>query len=384
VISPDAQFLVMLIWGLITPAGPLLPTVGFIVTSIIVAVVSRGSFHRQTVALLCVLGIMSFQSFGLIMLELYVHVLMAPSGVFLPIPGGMPNYLSTLFEANLWLAGLGVAGAAFVAVCVCFGKSRLEMLHTSREAALIQSPMWLREIVLGLAARAKVSCPELCLVDSGTPQAFTVRAKSKYVVALTVGMLECFDSKEVEACIAHEIAHIKNSDFTIRFLATLGKVAVFSKPMSYLVEAAIYRAREFLADKTAASLIGGPDALISALTKLGELNSQSSIPTAASPVCACFSGRTEGVRRILDKHPALESRITLLTELKTPSARGLVRDLHEQKSCQPFPRIKLRVPTARSVVEPRVPPQISGFTNSDSDRHSQGHGNDLTLGLEVN
>jgi Zn-dependent protease with chaperone function len=272
---------------------------------------------------------MSFQSFGLIMLELYLHVLMAPSGVFLPAPDDVPNYLSTLFEANLWFAGLGAAAATFVAVCVCFGKSRLEMLHASHDAALIQSPVWVREIASGLAARAKVSCPEVCLVDSGTPQAFTVRAKSKYVVALTIGMLECFDSKEVEACIAHEIAHIKNNDFAIRFLATVGKVALFSKPMSYPIEAAIYRAREFHADKTAASLIGGPDALISALTKLGELNSRSSILTNAGPTCACLSGRSEGVRRILDKHPALESRIALLTELKPHLNACLGRDSHD-------------------------------------------------------
>ena len=316
-IFPDAQFLVVLIWGLITPSGPLLPTVELIVASIIVAVLSRRSFHRQTIALLCILGIMSIQSLELVMLALHVQVFMPPSGAFLPIPDNVSNYLSMLFEANLWFAGLGAAAAAFVAVYVYFGKSRLEMLRASPGAMLIENPTWLREIVLGLANRANVSCPEVCLVDSGTPQAFTVRAKSKYIIALSVGMLECFCTKEVEACIAHEMAHIKNNDFTIRFLATLGKVAVFSKPVSYLIEAAIYRAREFHADETAASLIGGPDALISVLTKLGEPNSRFSTPTTPGPVCACLLDRTGGVRRILDKHPALESRIRLLTELKS-------------------------------------------------------------------
>ena len=252
------------------------------------------------------------------MFALHVQVFMAPSGAFLPIPGNMPNYLSILFKANLWFAGFGAVAAALVAAYVYFGKSRLEMLRISPSAVPIENPMWLRETVLDLANRANVSCPEVCLVDSGTPQAFTVRARSKYVIALSVGMLECFETKQIEACIAHEIAHIKNNDFTIRFLATLGKVAVFSKPMSYLIEAAIYRAREFLADRTAASLIGGPDALISVLAKLGELNSHSSIPVTTSLVCACLSGRGD-VRRIFDKHPSLESRIKLLSELKPPS-----------------------------------------------------------------
>jgi heat shock protein HtpX len=316
-IYPDAQFLVVLIWGLITPSAPLLPTVGFIAASLIVTVLSRRSFHRQTIALLCILGILSIQSLQLVLLALHMEPFRPLPGAFLPIPASMSNYLSMLFEANLWFAGLGAAAAAFVAVYVYFRKSRLEMLRAFPGAMLIENPIWLRETVLDLANRANISCPEVCLVDSGTPQAFTVRAKRKYVIALSVGILECFDAKEAEACIAHEMAHIKNNDFAIRFLATLGKVAVFSKPVSYLIEAAIYRAREFHADKTAASLIGGPDALISVLTKLGEFNSRSSIPITQGPIRACLVDRRGGMLRILDKHPALESRIRLLNELKS-------------------------------------------------------------------
>lgn len=314
-IYPDAQFLLLLIWDLITPPTPLLPTIGFIAASLIVAVLSRRSFHRQTIALLCILGMMSIQSLELVMLALHVQILRPPSGASLPIPASMSNYLTTLFQANLWFAVLGATAAAIVAFYVYFGKSRLEMLRASPCAKLIENPAWLRETVLGLANRASVNCPEVCLVDSGTPQAFTVRAKGKYLIALSVGILECFDTEEVEACIAHEIAHIKNNDFAIRFLATLGKVAVFSKPVSHLIEAAIYRTREFHADKTAASLIGGPHALISLLTKLSESHSRSSIPTASGPVCACLFDRSGGIRRILDKHPALQSRIRLLNEL---------------------------------------------------------------------
>jgi heat shock protein HtpX len=308
------------------------------VGSIMVAVLSRRSFRRQSIALLCVLGIMSVQSIEVLAFALYVQVFMAPSGASSPIPGSMSNYLSILFEANLWFAGFGAVAAGLVAAYVYFGKSRLEMLRTSPSAILVETPMWLRETVLGLANRANVSCPEVCLVDSGTPQAFTVRARSKHVIALSVGMLECFETKEIEACIAHEIAHIKNNDSTIRFLATLGKIAVFSKPMSYLIEAAIYRARELLADRTAASLIGGPDALISALTKLGELDSCCSIPTAPSPICAGLSSLGEGVRRILDTHPSLESRIKLLNELKPPQHTVQDGVYAARNWCQPYPR----------------------------------------------
>jgi hypothetical protein len=199
----NAQFLWLLIWSLVTPSAPLLPTVGFIVASIMVAVLCRRSFRRRTVALLCVLGIMSIQSLELITFALPVQVFKAPSSAFFPVPSNVPSYLSILFEANLWFAGFGAAAATFVAAYVYFGKSRLEMLHASPSAILIENPIWLRETVLGLANRANVNCPELCLVDSGTPHAFTVRAKSKYVIALSVGTLECFETKEIEACKRH-------------------------------------------------------------------------------------------------------------------------------------------------------------------------------------
>jgi len=316
-IYPCAQFLVALIWGLITPPMPLLPTIAFIAASLILVVLSRRSFHRQTIALLFSLGMMSIQSLEFMMLALHVQVFRPPSGASLPIPASMSSYLTMLFQANLWFAGLGAAAAAFVAFHVYFGKPRLEMLGASPNAKLIENPTWLREAVLGLANRANVNCPEVCLVDSGTPQAFTVRAKGKYVIALSVGILECLDTKEVEACVAHEVAHIKNNDFAIRFLATLGKVALFLRPVSHLIEAAIYRTREFHADKTAALLIGGPDALVSLLTKLSESNLCSSIPTASGQVCARLFDRSGGIRRILDKHPALESRIRLLNELRS-------------------------------------------------------------------
>ena len=154
------------------------------------------------------------------------------------------------------------------------------------------------------------------MIDSGTPLAFTVRTKRRYVIALSVGLLECFDAKELKACVAHEVAHLKNNDFTFRFVATLAKVALFSKPLSYLIEPAIYRAREFQADRTAASLLGGPAALISVLAKLRESNSLPSTPPALGSICACFLDGKRSMLSVFDKHPSLESRIRLLKELK--------------------------------------------------------------------
>ena len=128
--------------------------------------------------------------------------------------------------------------------------------------------------------------PEVAIVDSGYPSAFTVRANRRYTIAASIGLLESLSEKEVEACLAHEVAHLKNRDFIVRAIATVSKLAVFARPVGYFVEPAVYRAREFLADKTAAELIGGPTMLISALSKLKAANSFSEPGLVAGCPCA--------------------------------------------------------------------------------------------------
>jgi Zn-dependent protease with chaperone function len=312
-------FLVILSWFLIGPSILLLVTVAVIIAGVIFAILFRRSFHRQTVALLAILAVMFIQSLQLVIVGLHVELFRPPprAGPFQLMPATFSNFLSTLFGLNLWLAGLGAVGAALMAIYFYLGKSRLEISRVLHGTWLIDPSLQLRKTAADLASLANIRCPEVCLVDSGAPLAFTVRTKRKYVLALSVGLLESFDTDEVEACVAHEIAHLKNNDFTIRFLATLAKVALFSKPLSYIIEPAIYRAREFQADKTAASLIGGPDPLISVLAKLRETNSLSTFPATSSSVCACFFGGEKRKLNIFEKHPTLDSRIRLLEELKS-------------------------------------------------------------------
>lgn len=72
---------------------------------------------------------------------------------------------------------------------------------------------------------------------------FTVRANRRYTIAASIGLLESLSEKEVEACLAHEVAHLKNRDFIVRAIATVSKLAVFARPVGYFVEPAVYRAR---------------------------------------------------------------------------------------------------------------------------------------------
>jgi heat shock protein HtpX len=216
----------------------------------------------------------------------------------------------------MWTVLLGAVSAVGAAVFIEFGKSRMSLSKAFPQLTFLEPPTRLKEMVQRLSTEAHISAPDVRLIDSGEPSAFTVRANRKYTVTVSVGLLESLEDCEVEACLAHEIAHLKNHDFTVRFAATLAKVALFAKPLSYVLEPAVYRAREFLADITAVKLVGEPDALISALAKLKESSDFEFAVPGSSCVCN-LTGRT-GVIRIFDKHPALEARITALWEMKQP------------------------------------------------------------------
>jgi heat shock protein HtpX len=314
----NPRFFIVLTWVLIGPSAPLLLTVVCISASVILAILFRRSFHLQTVALFAILAVMFTQSLQLIVLGLHIDVFKPspPATLFPLVSRTMWNVPSTLFALDLWFAGLGAVTAVFLAAYLYFGKSRLQISEVLARGSMIEPTLIVRQTTAKLASRANITCPDVYLIDSGTPLAFTARTKSKYVIALSVGLLESFDDKEVEACLAHEIAHLKNNDFIFRFAATLAKVALFSRPLGYLIEPAIFRAREFQADKTAASLLGGPAGLVSVLKKLRESNSLPSIPSASGSSWACFLDIRKGAFSVFNKHPSLGSRIRLLEELE--------------------------------------------------------------------
>ena len=135
-------------------------------------------------------------------------------------------------------------------------------------------------------------------------------------MAVSVGLFESLNAEELEACLAHELSHLKNRDFIVRFLATMGKVGLFSRPWGYLIEPAIYRDRELLADKTAAEMLGGPKALISALTKIRESQTYEFNQSGSIGMTCLFSLVSNNrLMQLFDKHPAISARIRALEEM---------------------------------------------------------------------
>ena len=208
-----------------------------------------------------------------------------------------------------------------------------------------------------LAIAAQIPTPKLYIIKSPAMNAFATGRDPKHaVICATTGLLEKLDKSELEAVIAHEIAHIINydvrlmtvvavlvgmitllSDWLMRIggwglysddeedrrvnplAVAIGLVMVILAPIAAkLIQLAISRQREFLADASAVKLTRQPQALISALEKLAHYNRpllQANPATAHLYIVNPFTGMKRGLRRfatLFSTHPPIEERIARL------------------------------------------------------------------------
>lgn len=179
-------------------------------------------------------------------------------------------------------------------------------MYRAKEVSEQEAPE-LHSMVARLALRAGIPKPRIYIIPTQTPNAFaTGRNPQNGAVAVTEGILQILNSDELEGVIAHELAHIKHRDTLIMTVAATiaGAIAVLadfarwflwfgafgsddregnSNPLAlvalivmiivlpiaaFLIQLAISRAREFLADEGGAYISGKPLALASALAKL--------------------------------------------------------------------------------------------------------------------
>src|SRR4029453_9798801 len=204
-----------------------------------------------------------------------------------------------------------------------------------------------------LAPQANLPMPKVFLIPDASPNAFaTGRNPSHAAVAATEGILRLLDDQELEGVIAHELAPVKHRDILIssvaatvaaaimmvarmaQFAAMFGgggsrsdregsnpfamsATIIFAPMAAMLVQAAISRSREFLADPRGAKIAGSPFGLMSALRKLDVASKR--IPLDANPATAHmfivkpFS--VSGLLNIFSPHPSTAQRIEPLMNL---------------------------------------------------------------------
>jgi len=307
------RFLIVLVWFLLGPLhvhglpgifAPLMIIV--MLFALASGVFLKRSFRGRSITLLCVLVLMFYQTLQLIVMGVQFELTHSDL-----VSVGIRHFFSIFFDINLGLAIIGVVAASGVAAYLEFGKARLPLTRLFPEYRFLAAPMQIQRIVKRLASKAGVQPPQVSLIDSGIPWAFITRSRKGFVLAVSIGLLEALQPAEVQACLAHEISHLKNNDFALRFFATFAKVGLFTRPLSYLIEPAIYRAREHLADRTASSLVGGSGPLVSALRKIREAHYEIATPSSVEMACL-FRTNKDRWFGMFDKQPTLDARINAL------------------------------------------------------------------------
>jgi heat shock protein HtpX len=200
----------------------------------------------------------------------------------------------------------------------------------------------LYEMVAELVRRANMPMPKVYFVNSPNPNAFaTGRNPENAAVAATAGLMAMLSRDEIEAVMAHELAHVANRDTLIMTMVAtiagaismLGNFALFfgrdsegrSNPLvaiiamivapfaAMIVQMAISRTREYGADKGGAEISGNPAALASALAKIA--GPAAAIPNMASernPAAAQLYIVPTHLKDMFSTHPATEKRIAAL------------------------------------------------------------------------
>ena len=203
-------------------------------------------------------------------------------------------------------------------------------------------------IVANLAQRAGLPMPRIAIIPEDTPNAFaTGRDPEHAVVAVTEGIMRVLSRPELEAVIAHELGHVKHRDILIGSLAAvlaqaimfLSRFAWFfgardeegrSNPIAsiaimilgpiaaFLLQMAVSRSREYMADEYSAHLTGRPDMLASALERLQSYNQQlpmQSAQPATAHMMIVNPLRAGGLMSLFSTHPPMEARVERLRRM---------------------------------------------------------------------
>jgi heat shock protein HtpX len=219
---------------------------------------------------------------------------------------------------------------AALAVYAYADRALLGMLG-AREYALAEDPI-LRSTVDALSAKIGVVPPKLYLIPDPYPRALSAgRGPAGSSLAFSTGVLGALTPAELEAVIAHELAHVRRRDvltqtsavmlavvlvdlsriggwFERALLAVLGPVA------SAFVHLLLSPRRELAADRLAASILGSGDALADALLKLDRASDLVSFQAspATEPLYTVNPFAEEGLSALFSTHPPLQERLRRL------------------------------------------------------------------------
>lgn len=244
-----------------------------------------------------------------------------------------------------------IIGASVYALFMYFVGSKVSLkVNGAKEIQKRDNPRLYR-IVENLAITEGLPMPKVYIIDDPAPNAFaTGRNPKNAAVASTTGLLDIMNDSELEGVFAHEMGHVKNYDIRVSMIAAALAVvvsiiadtvihmtwfrnsdedsgsplfivfaivgALLAPLVATLIQLAITRRREFLADATGALATRYPEGLASALEKIGAYGSATRRQnTATAHLFFANPLRGKGLMNLFSTHPPVEERVRRLREM---------------------------------------------------------------------
>lgn len=266
-------------------------------------------------------------------------------------------YLCYAFDFGEYAIVIALIFSIVSTIATYYNCDKIVLASVRARPATKEEDLAITNILEGLMITSGLTVkPRLYVVDEMQPNAFaTGRNPENAIICVTQGLLQKLDYYEIEGVIAHELAHIKNYDIRLSavisvmvgfvimlsdmfmrvtfrsrksnddnnsgnaILMVIGLIFLIISPIvSELIQLAVSRRREYLADATAISFTRNPDGLISALMKISsddeELNVASN-SNAHMYIITPFKNKRKK-SSLFSTHPGIEERIEALKNLK--------------------------------------------------------------------
>lgn len=262
-------------------------------------------------------------------------------------------YAFSLYFGNDSIVMLAVGFAIIYSIVGYFASAKLSLGMSGAKPIAKRDAPELYRIVENLTIASGMPMPQVYIMDDPAPNAFATGRDPKHAyIAVTTGLLEIMDKAELEGVVAHELSHVRNYDIRVMaitaalvsVIAILSDmlihmsiwggsdednnssfgifiaiaVAIITPLIAMLVQLAVSRKREYLADASGAEMTRYPEGLASALRKLQDYGKP--MKHASTATSHLFISNPLGKKGIaaslLSTHPPMEQRIANLEHMK--------------------------------------------------------------------
>jgi heat shock protein HtpX len=290
---------------------------------------------------------------SVIVIALFVLVWVGIGALLGAVFSGNTNSPGSAIAAGVAIAGVFALGAAAYALVA---GSRLVLAVSGARPADPQQYRQLHNVVEEMALSAGLPKPAVYVIEDPSPNAFaTGVSPGRAAITATTGLLEIMNREELEGVISHEMSHIKNYDVRLILVVTtligfagllaslIWRAAFFMRPrgrdgeqftilviaagalltivaviVGPLIQFALSRSREELADVSGANLTRNPVGLMHALEKLQQNDkpfAKFNHATAAMCIDDPLQHHEKWFHRLFDTHPPIDERIAILQKI---------------------------------------------------------------------